>query len=678
MSEGSHVRLWAFRVAVACAPGFVLLAMEGTLRLVPGTGYPPLLLTLARSGKVVLKSTNAVFPERFFQQRYDGALLASGRMRAEPYLDDPSVHRYRVVIVGASTVQGYPHPHRLAFPAFLQSMLADGLAQSQVEVFNLGITSIASFAVARTVDEALVLDPDVIIIYSGHNEYYGIYGAGAHRSAWTRLHYGLMSWRLPRTLKSMLDFIGGSRVSSEQLLERMARRGEVGLEDGRRRAAAEQLAHNLAAAVRVCRDSEVRPVLCTLAANEEGFAPAGSVFPDSSSTDGGLWWRHVEAARVAMRGAGEDAAGTALERLDAAADLFGDAAWLAFLRGQALRRLGRHGEANLSFARARDLDTMPWRAPSAHNRAIREVAHRLDVELADVETAFAAAAEPGRPGWELMVDHVHPTVRGQVLLARVLAGHLLDADARDNLKTDEAYERQQGYLPAEGVRVDQAMAELLGQPPMDRFNRDSAQFFRRRAGDGYKALSPAEQRGAQRWMSHRQETPLALEVADQLYADGHFDHALRHYRAARLEAPFTPRADLWSAVQLGWCARLTGMSTEAVRDELMQALDRTRFVAQAPNIDPAFVDFVQGSLHHFLGHAEPALAGLERAFLVDGFRRSFLFSLFPLLAEELVAAGRRPDARRYAGLAAADTDGNPYFARLVESLSASPGRGSFR
>ena len=82
------MRLWAFRAAVACTPVILLLVMEGVLRLVPGTGYPPLVVTLARSGKVLLKSTNAVFPERFFQERYDDALVASGRMRAEPYLVD--------------------------------------------------------------------------------------------------------------------------------------------------------------------------------------------------------------------------------------------------------------------------------------------------------------------------------------------------------------------------------------------------------------------------------------------------------------------------------------------------------------------------------------------------------------------------------------------------------------
>ena len=43
------------------------------------------------------------------------------------------------------------------------------------------------------------------------------------------------------------------------------------------------------------------------------------------------------------------------------------------------------------------------------------------------------------------------------------------------------------------------------------------------------------------------------------------------------------------------------------------------------------------------------------------------------LAEELVAAGRTEDARQFAGLAAADTGGDPYFARLVESLALSRG-----
>ncbi|MDA0337394.1 MAG: hypothetical protein O2782_19705, partial [bacterium] len=647
----------------------VLLVVEGLLHLAPGTGNPPLLLTLARSEGDVLRSTNAVFPERFFHERYEGSLVASGRMRAEPYVEAAGNKTFRVVVAGASTVQGYPHPHRLAAPALLQAMLTDVLPGQVVEVFNLGITSIASFAVAKTVDAAMELHPDVVVIYCGHNEYYGIYGAGAGTSQWaTRSHYSLMSWRLPHALKSMMDWVGGTRVSSGQLLETMARRGQVALLDGRRQNAVEQLTRNLTDAVMTCRASGVRPVLCTLTANDEEFAPAGSSSPDPSTAADLLWSEHVEAARVALRTPGASAASTALVRLEAADTLFSDSAWLAFLKGQALRRQGRDEEADRCFIRARNLDTMPWRAPSDHNRAIRDVARRHQVELADVEAAFVAASRPARPGFDLLVDHVHPTLRGQALLARTLVQVVSDGEGMDRLQADEEYLRKQGNVPAEAVRVDQAMAELLGSPPMDRFNRDAAQRFRQRAVTGYQGLSSAEQQGAQRWMSHRQEVPLALDLADQLYVEGYFNHALRHYRAARLEAPFTPRADLWSAVQLGWCARLTGLAPAEVEEELQEALDRTRFVESAPDVDPAFVDFVRGSLHHFLGHSEPALAGLERAFLADGFRRPFLFSLFPLLAEELVTSGRIEDARRFAAMAAADMGGNPYFEQLVESF----------
>ena len=637
----------------------------------PGIGYPPLLVTLARSGDRVLMGTNAIFPERFFQEHYEGALVASGRMHARPYFEKSSTPRYRIVMAGASTVQGYPHPHRLAAPAFLEAMLADALPEHQVEVFNLGITSIASFAVARTVEQALALKPDAVVIYTGHNEFYGLYGAGSSALS-NRVRYDLLSWRLPSAIRSIIDWAGGRAVSSEQLLETMANRGAVAWQDDRRRAALQALKQNLRFAVNACRAAGVRPVLCTLAANEEGFAPALSASPDSQSVEGRRWWTHVNSAVATMLRETQGAASVALAHLDSARDLSDDSAWLAFLRGRALRRLQRHRQANLDFIRARDLDTMPWRAPASHGAAIRQVAQDLDVGLADVEAAFVAAAEPIRPGWTLFSDHVHPTVAGQVLLARVVAQRLLEK-ATDRLRSDADYLRQQGYVAAEAVRVDQAMAELLGSPPMDRYNRDAAQRFGQRAADGWRKLSDAEQQGAQRWMSNRQETPLALELADQLYADGRFAAALRHYRAARLESPFTPRADLWSAVQLGWCARLTGNTGAEVREELSEALDRANFVAQAPGVDQAFMAFVSGSLHHFLGHTEAALAGLEEAFQTQAFRQSFVYSLFPPLAEALVAVGRTQDALHYATVAAADAGNSAYFKGLVESFVESGG-----
>ena len=659
------MKLWFFRGFLAATPVLLLLLVEAALRLFDLGGYPPLQLTLVVDGERVLMSTNARFPERFFQERYDGALLASGRMRGEPFVADRP-QRYRVVVVGASSVQGYPHPHRLAFPAFLRAMLQDVLPDRVVEVFNLGITPIASFAVARTVDEALAMDPDVVVVYSGHNEFYGLFGGAEQSKAAVRYH--LMGWRLPHLMQRGADWVSRPAVASRQLLESLARRGQVHPRAELRERAAGALSHNLRVAVQAVRAAGARPVLCTLVANLEDFAPAGSLTPDTTAAAGREAWAAVNALHAATY-ANDDAAVTAaLTALDLYhGEGLSGYALTAFARGRALRRSGRHAEASAELRRALELDTMPWRAPAAHNDSIRQLAADLQVELVDVEAEFGRAAAPRLPGWEWMVDHVHPSVQGQALIARTIAGVLLDAEQVAQLSPIDTYVERHGWIRADGVRVDQAMAELLGAPPMDRFHRHAAEIFRQRGARRWRELSAAERRGSQRWMKQGEMTPLALELANELYVDRQFAAAQKHYRAARLEAPYTPRGDLWASVQLGWCAHLQGAPLAQIAPELRESLARVAFVARSPGVQAAYIHFVRGSLHHFLGDSEAALAGLEQAFLDETFRADFLYSLFPLLAEQLLAVGRADDARRYAAMASAQAD-NPYFERLVESL----------
>ena len=91
-------------------------------------------------------------------------------------------------------------------------MLQDAWPERQVEVFNLGITAAASFAVARTAEQALELDPDVVVVSTGHNEYYGVYGAASQRQGgtayWVKdLHYGLMQTGMARTLRRVISAV---------------------------------------------------------------------------------------------------------------------------------------------------------------------------------------------------------------------------------------------------------------------------------------------------------------------------------------------------------------------------------------------------------------------------------------------------------------------------------------
>ena len=216
-----------------------------------------------------LRSINPLYAKRFFFQRYQGKLIGSGRMGAQPFFEPTPSKHFRVVFAGASTVQGYPYVQSLAAPSFLAAMLQDIWPDKEVQVLNLGITSIASFAVARVVEDALQLEPDLVVVYTGHNEFNGIYGVDEHHSPLrNRLHYFLMQRRLTALVRTGLDHFRGSEVSSTALARIMAERGQVALDSPRRRAAPEHLRANLLSVAAACSKAEVPLILCTLAANE--------------------------------------------------------------------------------------------------------------------------------------------------------------------------------------------------------------------------------------------------------------------------------------------------------------------------------------------------------------------------------------------------------------------------
>ena len=653
-------RVWFLRLTTVAVGAALVVGAEGLLRLVPGLGPSPLVVTLAEDEETgeSLQATSRFYAQRFFTQ-YKGRLAAAGQMGEHFFVEPAPANRYRVVFVGASTVQGFPHPRRLAAASFLQAMLADAWPEREVEVVNLGITSIASFAVAQVVEDALALSPDLVVVYTGHNEFYGLYGVGRYQ----RLQYFLRQLHLTHLVDGLIGSIG-ARDEPTDLIKMAAARGEVPLHGSGRATAEQNLRDNLRRVSRVCERAQVPLVLCTVVANDAGFAPVGSTEGDE------MWKTRVEqAAQVLTRGyvAPEDAE-DALQQLEQAAALASEHAWLWYLQGRALERLGRDAEAQRAFRKARDLDTMPWRAPTAHNAVIRAVAKEHGAVLADVEAAFADAAPVQGVGWEWMVDHVHFSVAGQALLARTVLHSIVELQDIDLglLRSAEAYRRDLGDLPVERVVAYNKMGAMLAQAPLHQYNGHNARYLKQLAAMEGQRLSLGERRGVEQWIEQGRQGPLVLAVADQLFTERDFARAQVYYAAALREVPFTRRG-LWAAVQWGWCTKMQGMAlAEEQRDEVRAALKQAGFLAHDPAGGTSFVDFVKGQLYHLLAERDPALLHLERAFGDEDFRRRYALSLFQALAAELVWAGRVEDARKYARLVGGEVGQEAHFLRSVE------------
>lgn len=659
--------------------GLVLVALiEGGLRLIPALDPPAFAVQLARVEGRALHAVNPDYARRFFAGVAE-PIRRGIRMTPRPYIEPAPAGALRVLFAGGSTVQGYPHPKRLSAPSYLQEMLGDLFPAHPIEVFNAGITAASSFAVARAVEDGVAaLGADLVVVYTGHNELYGVYGAASlaqgGQAVWTkRLHYALVQWRLRPLVGALIGPLG-KEWADGPLIEVMSKAGAISASDPRRAQAAANLETNLRDVAAFCRARRVPLVLCTVTSNERGFAPARLEPP----LPNGERVRYVDFLAQGQREHDSSAALTALAQAEV---LYADDAYLHFLRGYHLEQLGHGARARAAYVQARELDPRPWRATAALNEVVRRVAAEEGVLLADVEERFRAHSPAAGVGWELMADHLHPAAAGQVLLARAIVAALKGAPAPwlvapgavDRLAAADEYGRRLGDLPIERLVVLRAMAALLAAPPLDAGNERRVQTLRQQAAVLWDELSAGEQSGVERWRTGAGPELLALNVAEACYAAREYERARAYYRAARLEEPYTIWGDLWSTLRYVRCGQLAGDPIGPTeRTALSALLDRLRFLSAAPDFSPGLQDFIRGYAHHLLGEHVRALAALERAAQDANIRKKFTTDLLELLVAELMTAGRLAAAERYAVAIAAEQGQEAFGRALVDQIRAVP------
>lgn len=357
---------------------------------------------------------------------------------------------FRVFVQGGSSAAGFPYHHGGAFSRMLEVRLQESLPERNVEVVNVAMGATNSYTVLDLAEEIAARDPDAVILYAGHNEYYGAYGVGSAVSAGRhpaliRTYLELRRFRLVQLLGSAVRgarelFAPEDTGRRRTMMERLAREQTVLYGSERWKAGVRQFRSNLERVLGTYGEAGVPVLVGTLASNERDQPPfVGSVTPGADSA---AWRRRMSrAGEAATRG---DTAG-ALEALDAAIRVDSAAADAFYARARLLDAVGRMDRAERSYGEARDRDRVPFRAPSAMTRVIREAARRHGATVVPVRERLAEGSPGGIVGDSLMLEHLHPTIHGQFLTADAFYDALRDqgipADWGRSVSTEEARSR---------------------------------------------------------------------------------------------------------------------------------------------------------------------------------------------------------------------------------------------
>ncbi len=345
------------------------------------------------------------------------------------FLREKPPDTFRIFALGGSTTQGEPYSTETAFPRWVGEVFQQADPDHHYEVINCGGLSYASYRVLAILREVLQYDPDLILLYTGHNEFLEkrSYPASASQD-WigslmakaaglrvVRLARHLVHRRDPATRRpeksrtelqaevdALLDYEGG--------LEHYHRR------DPWRDGVVEHFRWNLRQMVRACKDAGVPLVVIKPVSNLADCPPMKieidpALAPVQRRRFEGLW-------EQACAAASPDAARRAAE---AALKIDPEHAGVHYLLGRLAYETGDAAAALQHLTLARDYDVCPLRATTPLLQAVDRTAAAADCTRVDAERFFASMSEWGIVGERWLVDHIHPKIEGHQLLGREIA-----------------------------------------------------------------------------------------------------------------------------------------------------------------------------------------------------------------------------------------------------------------
>ncbi|MCH7495947.1 MAG: hypothetical protein IH825_07665 [Candidatus Marinimicrobia bacterium] len=311
----------------------------------------------------------------------------------------------------------------------MSQILQETFSENKVEVIDLSIPGINSHGMLNLMSRLVKYEPDAVVIYPGHNEFYGALGpasvdyVGMNRKQ-IKLYLSLQKYRLFQLLKPL--FIGSSSDTSvlknktESLIETIAKKVEVEPEGELYDKVLENYISNLNEMLEIADAAAVIFVGGIPVSNFSGKAPFRSCY--ENITDRLNWREKIEKGKALLF---EERYADALLYFLEAGNRYGLNSEVHYYSGLALQGVGEGPKAREQFRKAVDNDCMPFRAATEFNREMAAVFRAHAQPFVSVGLHFDTTSVSEARGDEHFVDAVHFTLKGAAILAERITSELI-------------------------------------------------------------------------------------------------------------------------------------------------------------------------------------------------------------------------------------------------------------
>lgn len=536
-------RVWWFRGLAIVFPFLSLWLIECGLRW----------CDVGVDSTLVLPSSRDVSgATHYFNPRVDVAYCTEDLRGPEPRgfaLPRPA-GLVRILVVGASSVQGYPYPSELAFPRQMECILERQLDGRRIEVLNAGIVGLSTTPLVDLVSQCRAAAPSLIVLYAGHNEFYGVGGVSTN----ARLSPQGIQVRKLRLGQILTNGISQGDGDGP-LVERLPAQFRIPAGSPAVAEAAETYRSNVSRIVELCATESIPLLLCSPVCNLRGQSPLA--FPAELVDLADLERERDRDSTVS------DGDGSYLTLLRQRVSEHPHNAILQYRLAQFLETQGQPAEAAAAYSLARDLDPCRYRAPDAFGDVLSDVASDAgdSTHFVDLRPLFAQRSRYCVPGDDLFLEHIHFTLEGHWLAAQGIAQAIVE-DVYDEEWNEDRLpsvgERDEwlGVVPEDRLVGSYLALFLRESPPFDQAVDESehVELLRHKIEESLNGLGDLEQQCFTSLPHQVQIDDLIDGLGRARLEIGDTEEALKLFQRSTRRRPWMPNGYVFSAVcyfQLG-------------------------------------------------------------------------------------------------------------------------------
>ena len=351
---------------------------------------------------------------------------------------------FRIFLLGESTIHGHYLFPVSTIDRWMKMYLAHLLPSQQfqkIKIYNLGRLGEDSLFIARTFFDILPLNPDLVVFYTSHNDFiqwenrrknlsrdwkdklYDGFIDGIKKSAFIS---GLRRTTVRRRLEKSQRHAIAEEIP-EGWYDHIRRKHQPNLTEARLKPGGAQsrtilrmLENNIERVIRQARHKKIPVAFFAPLSRFDAYEPFLSLHAEYLTGQPLNEWQQLHDKAEAAYA--QKQFKPALILYKRCLDIDPQYALTYFKIGSCYKNLLDYKQANRYFRLANDRDHFPIRAPAAVTDYYRRLSRReLDgIYVIDTQRLFEDRSPNGLIDISLVIDQMHPTLRGQALMAEAI------------------------------------------------------------------------------------------------------------------------------------------------------------------------------------------------------------------------------------------------------------------